>query len=102
MFGVLRSAARAVGPRGQLTLRPVSSSDTGTGIVIEAADSAGRPADLSALAAPFRRGTIDDLLLAERVLGGGGGGLELLRGEDGPDTARLLVRVHAPSAATHA
>jgi signal transduction histidine kinase len=94
MFSVLRGAALVAGPKGQLVLRAVSNDEVGTGIVLEATDSAGSPANLSSVVAD---GTSDDLLFAEHVLEEHGGGLDRVAGDGGPDPSKLFVRIASPA-----
>lgn len=103
LFGVLRSAAQAVGPKGQFAVRTVSDDATGTGIAIEGTVASGEAANLAALAEPglgLREPRHRDLAVAERALVAHGGGLESLLAADGSAGAGLFVRIGASDVAT--
>ena len=99
LFGVYRSAAVAVGPKGQFVVRTVSGDETGTGITVEGTAADGSAAGLAALAEAglgLREHKYAGLALAERALRAHGGGLEPLQAADGTAGAGLFIRIGAP------
>jgi signal transduction histidine kinase len=103
LFGVFRSAAQVVGPKGQFAVRTVSDDATGTGITIEGTGADGLAANLASLAEPglgLRDPQHAGLALAERALVASGGGLEPLQAADGTAGAGLFVRIGAPDVGT--
>jgi C4-dicarboxylate-specific signal transduction histidine kinase len=96
LFGVLRSAAIAVGPKGQISVRTVSDGAQGTGIAIDGVDGEGATANLAALAEPglaLRDGQHAALALAGQAFQVNGGGLEALRPEVDGVASGLFVRI---------
>lgn len=92
VFAVLRGAARAVGAKGQLVLRPVSDSGQGIGFAIDARGADGQTADLSALDGD-RRFEFDEILMAEQTLDENGATLQIVRDKESDRTAGLFIRL---------
>jgi signal transduction histidine kinase len=98
LYGILRSAAIVVGPKGQFGVRTVSDDALMTGIAIEGTVAGGAAANLSALAEPglgLRESAHVGLALAELVLGEHSGRLEPLPARDGRAPSGLFIRIGA-------
>lgn len=92
VFAVLRGAARAVGSKGHLVLRPVSGAGQGMGFAIDAQNADGQAADLSALDDDRWFG-FDEMLMAEQTLDDNGATLEVVRDRESDGTAGLFIRL---------
>jgi signal transduction histidine kinase len=98
LFGVLRGAARLVGPRGQLTIRATCEPGVGPALRLDAVAGDRSPVDLGPLATapPSSDGSRNDVLLARRVLAEHGGAIEPHRASDGAASGYVLVRLGPP------